>query len=101
MKAIYKRTASLLAGVIMAALILSLSAFAAGSDVQASYKNGTVTVSAQGLAADTVYHLISVQKNDSVVALKSGSTDGSGAMTDSDPHRNSGKRDLSDLHLQK
>ena len=65
----------------MAALILSLSAFAAGSDVQASYKNGTVTVSAQGLAADTVYHLISVQKNDSVVALKSGSTDGSGAMT--------------------
>ena len=65
----------------MTALLLSVSAPAAGIDVQASYGNGTVTVSTQGLAADTLYHLISVQKRDTVVALKSGNTDGSGAMT--------------------
>lgn len=81
MKTTCKQAASLFTGLILAVLLLTVSAFAAEPSVQAAYGNGTVTVSAQGLWADTVYHLISIQKSDSVVALKSGSTNGSGAMS--------------------
>lgn len=81
MKTTCKQAASLLTGLILAVLLLTVSAFAAEPSVQAAYGNCTVTVSAQGLWADTVYHLISIQKSDSVVALKSGSTNGSGAMS--------------------
>ncbi len=81
MKTTCKQAASLFTGLILAVLLLTISAFAAEPSVQATYGNGTVTVSAQSLWADTEYHLISVQKSDSVVALKSGSTNGSGIMS--------------------
>ena len=80
MKTTCKQAASLFTGLILTVLLLTVSAFAAEPSVQATYGNGTVTVSAQGLWADTEYHLVSVQKSDSVVALKSGSTNGSGIM---------------------
>ena len=81
MKTTCKQAASLFTGLILTVLLLTVSAFAAEPSVQATYGNGTVTVSAQGLWADTEYHLVSVQKSDSVVALKSGSTNGSGIMS--------------------
>ena len=80
MKTTCKQATSLFTGLILAFLLLTVPAFAAEPSVQATYGNGIVTVSAQGLGADTEYHLISVQKSDSVVALKSGSTNGSGIM---------------------
>lgn len=92
-----KRISSILAGILLS-FILVVPAHAAQPEINASYDpaSGTVSVSSIGLDPNKIYHLISIQKEDSVIALKSGDSNTEGKIKEKIP---TGKLEKGSYHI--
>lgn len=92
-----KRISSILAGILLS-FTLVVPAHAAQPEINASYDaaSGTVSVSSTGLDPNKIYHLISIQKEDSVIALKSGDSNAEGKIKEKIP---AGKLEKGSYHI--